>query len=108
MNTVIAACFVVRLVVRPGEVLMKSNFFCASAPCPLPFAIALGTTGPVVKIVLPIIWKSQLQGNSDCTILRLTLCVVSQTLDFSWRLKHNRLHAHAAASLEILLPSSLD
>jgi hypothetical protein len=39
--------------------------------------------------------------------MRLTFHVVSQALDFSGRLKNNRLQAHAAASLEILLPRGL-
>jgi len=54
MNAVVAACFVVRLVVGPIKIFFDSDFIRASAPSPLSFAVSLGAAGPVIQIVLPV------------------------------------------------------
>jgi hypothetical protein len=55
VNAIICTGFVVGLIGGPFQALIvKFNFFRASAPRPLSFAVALGATCPVIEIVLPV------------------------------------------------------
>jgi len=55
VNAIICTSFVVGLIGGPVQALIvKFNFFRASAPRPLSFAVALGATCPVIEIVLPV------------------------------------------------------
>jgi hypothetical protein len=55
VNAIISSSFVVGLIEGPFQALIvKFNFFRASAPRPLSFAVALHATGPVIEILRPV------------------------------------------------------